>query len=386
MGKKIGIITLNGYHNYGNRLQNYAVEQVLKSFGFEVKTIINNTKEIINKKTSQEKENRNLLDKISKVKKMRNEAVLKKMKNKFQYHLHKEKIEDYKSKKTKLFKKFSANYLNETDYSISINNIPENLPNIFDFFVTGSDQVWNPYYVRKHSSINFLTFAPKEKRIAYAPSFGVSEIPPEDKENFKKWISEMNELSVREYGGKKIIKNLTGREAEVLVDPTMMLERERWLSISQKDPQKPDDDYLLTYILGELPKKKKKRIRNFAKENSLNTVELAMGKDWSDYILGPREFIDYFNSANAVFTDSFHGTIFSILFEVPFVTFRRRGSHSMISRINTLFSKFNMRGRLEDNINLTKSEVLDIEFSHTDTVLEKERKKTYKYLKDALSL
>jgi len=371
MVKKIGIITLNGYFNYGNRLQNYAVEQVLQSFEFEVVTIINNTSSIRG-------EEEGIWSKISKVKSIG-------VKNLLKYFLHKGKIDEYRSKKKNLFKNFSINYLHESDFSISVNKIPEDLTKIFDFFVTGSDQVWNPHYVRKDSSINFLTFAPKEKRISYAPSFGVSKIPPDDKEKFKKWISEMHRLSVREYEGAKIIKKLTGRDAVVLVDPTMMLTKDEWSSISKKDPNRPDD-YLLTYILGDLPKEKERHIRNFADENDLKIVDLAMGQGWSDYIAGPREYIDYISSANAVFTDSFHGTIFSILFKTPFVTFKRRGSHSMISRIDTLFSKFKLNGRLESNIKLTKNEVMDIDFSHTDSILAKERKKTYDYLEEAFNL
>jgi len=379
MSKKVGIITLNGYFNYGNRLQNYAVEQVLKSLGFEVKTIINHT-------STNRSSNKNILDKISTLESIDTKKIMKEIKNKAKYYLNKRKIDNYKTKKRELFKKFSADYLNETDYSISKNNIPDDFSDRFDYFVTGSDQVWNPYYIRRHSSINFLTFASKEKRIAFAPSFGVSKIPLEDKKNFKKWISEMNMLSVREYEGSKIIKDLTGREAEVLVDPTMVLKRKNWLSLSKEDPQIPDNDYLMTYILGELSREKKKEIRNFAKKNDLDIVDLAVKKGWSDYIVGPKEFIDYINSASAIFTDSFHGTIFSILFKTPFVTFRRRGSHSMISRINTLFSKFDMKDRLEDEIKLTKNEVMDIDFSHTDEILEKERKKTYDYLEKALDI
>jgi len=378
MARTIGIITLNGYYNYGNRLQNYATEQVLMSFSFDVKTIINNT-------SFTKVKNNNPLDYIMKIKNIKRSLFLREMKNIMRYIVNKKKVDDYKNKKTLLFKEFSSSYLNETDYYISINNIPENLNDRFDFFVTGSDQVWNPHNVRRHSSINFLTFAPKEKRIAYAPSFGVSKIPPEDVDDFKKWISDMHKLSVREYEGAEIIKKLTGRDAVVLVDPTMMLTRDKWLSISKKDSNRPDD-YLLTYILGDLPNEKERQIRNFADENDLKIVDLAMGQGWSDYIAGPREYIDYISSANAVFTDSFHGTIFSILFDVPFVTFERIGSRSMISRINTLLTKFNFENRLESNINLTTNEVMDTDFSNTDSILAKERKKTYDYLEEAFNL
>jgi len=381
MSKKIGIITLNGYSNYGNRFQNYAVEQVLQSFGFEVETILNKTSSVRSKKR-----NKSPFKTLQNLAKMEKRKLISGVKNRMNYYLHKQKIDNFKRKKTELFKNFSNKYLHETNYAISIHDIPDNLNEKYDFFVTGSDQVWNPHYVRKDSSINFLTFASKEKRIAFAPSFGVSKIPGEDKDNFQRWISEMCKLSVREEEGARIINELTGRKATVLVDPTMMLDKKKWMSISNEDSKKPKGDYLLTYILGKIPKEKEKQIRRYAKDNDYTLVDLAMGSDWSDYIVGPREFIDYINSANAVFTDSFHGTIFSILFNTPFVTFKRRGTHEMNSRIDTLLTKFDFMDRLEDNISLTKTEIMDIDFSHVDKTLAKERKKTNDYLKDALQL
>lgn len=377
MFNKLGIITLNGYYNYGNRLQNYATEQVLKSLGFEVKTILKDKSGLKNRRVS---------DYISTLKSMENKQILKVTKNRFKYYLNKYEIDAFKTEKTKLFKNFSAKYLNETDYAIDIDNIPKDLHTGYHFFVSGSDQVWNPYTDKRHSSFNFLTFAPKHKRIAYAPSFGVSKISTEKKEDLKKWISGMHKLSVREEEGAKIIKELTGRDAIVLVDPTMMIEKDDWLSISKADSKKPDGDYLLTYIIGKIPRAKERKIRKFAKENGYTIVDLAMGSDWSDYIVGPSEYIDYINSARAVFTDSFHGTIFSILFNTPFVTFKRRGTYAMNSRINTLLTKFNFMDRLEDNINLTKREVMDIDFSYVDAILAKEREKTYEYLKEAFNL
>jgi hypothetical protein len=377
MVKKIGIITLNGYFNYGNRLQNYATEQVLKSLGYKVETIINDTSPI-------NRTNMGFFNYFSKIKEMKYKEILMEIKKMNNFYLHGEKLKAYRKKKAKFLKNFSDEYINESDYHIKINDIPEELISKFDFFITGSDQVWNPYYVRKHSSINFLRFAPIEKRIAYAPSFGVTEIPSKDKKNYTNWLSEMKKLSVREDLGAKIIKELTNRRAEVLIDPTMMLKKEEWIKISKKDSKKPKNGFLLIYILGELPKKRKKQIRRFAKENNLDIVNLSMGSDWSDFIIGPSEFIDYFNSASVIFTDSFHGTIFSILFKNPFVTFSRQGSHEMISRINTLLERFKMEKRLESNINLTYEEIMKINFDHIDTILEKERKKTFNYLRAAL--
>ena len=110
--------------------------------------------------------------------------------------------------------------------------MPDDLSDQYDYFITGSDQVWNPNYLYG-SSIYFLAFAPKHKRIAFAPSFGVSEIKPEYVERYKEWLSGMHRLSVREDDGAKIIKRINRKRRPVLVDPTMLLTKEKWLSIAK---------------------------------------------------------------------------------------------------------------------------------------------------------
>ena len=224
---------------------------------------------------------------------------------------------DMKNRKEN-FMEFSKTYINETDYIVSKKHIPENLSDRYDYFITGSDQVWNPDNLHG-TSFFFLTFAEQYKRIAYAPSFGVSEIKPEFIEDYKEWISGMYKLSVREDDGAKIIKKLTGRESPVLVDPTLLLTKEKWLSIAKEASNKPKDKYLLTYFLGGIPTQYKKEIKKTAKENNLEIINLGDIKEKDTYQTGPSEFIDYINNCSVMFTDSFHGTVFSILFEKPFV-------------------------------------------------------------------
>lgn len=370
--KKVAIITLNGYFNYGNRLQNYALQESIGRLGFEVETLINNT-QFNTKQTC-------MLDKIKKIKEKNMKEVYEIFYRKIENHIYK----DLKKKRTQIFKDFSLEHINETDY-ISENHIPEDLLIKYDYFVTGSDQVWNPNY-RKGSFIEFLTFAPPEKRIAYAPSFGVSEIPEEYIENYKKWLSEMPHLSVREDAGADIIKKLTGRDVPVLVDPTMLLTKEDWLSISKTPSNKPMKNYLLTYFLGEISKDRKKLIIEIAKRNELEIVNLSQVKDKIPFLTGPSEFIDYVNSASLFCTDSFHGAVFSILLEKPFIMFKRKGkSPSMNSRIETLLTKFKLESRLVQNIK-SNEQIFEIDYSHVPPILQKERDSSINYLKNALNI
>jgi len=373
--KKIGIITLNGYVNYGNRLQNYALQEALKTYGYDVQTIW-----VVIKRNSPK--DFTLKEKIINVTKRKSKENFNNIKEKVSGILYKNNLD---IKREEIFRSFSNRYINETSYKISENNIPDDLGSKFDYFITGSDQVWNPYF-RKGDPTYFLTFAPKEKRIAYAPSFGTDEIPQKYVEKYKKWISEMYKLSVREEAGAKIIKDLTGRDAPVLIDPTLMLTKEEWLAISEVPTNKPKEEYLLTYFLGTISNERKKLIKKIAKDHGLKIVNLAQANDKVPYLSGPSEFIDYIHSAKIFLTDSFHGAVFSILLNTPFIVFNRHGNMpSMNSRIKTLLTTFQLESRFAENIDMY-DDIFDVDYTHVSSILEKERELALDYLKDALNV
>lgn len=380
--KKIGIITLNGYFNYGNRLQNYALQEVLKSLGFQVETIlVDTTNHSVN--TSPVPMWKRVFFKNRKKKDMELSEVLYKIITVLWNQIHKKEIAKSRMQRIKGLKAFSDKYIKETKFSISSQNIPENLASRYEYFVTGSDQVWNPDYIH-NSSIYFLTFAPGKKRIAYSPSFGISHIPTKYSEAYKLWLSEMAGLSVREEAGAEIIKKLTGREAMVLIDPTLLLRKENWLLICKEPVCKPKRRYLLTYFLGEQTLDRKKKIKEIARANSLIVVNLADMKDPKRYSADPGEFIGYIQSSSAIFTDSFHGCVFAILFEKPFVVFDRIGTGtSMNSRIDTLLGTFRLQTRKWEV--LRKDEIFQLDYSQTAPILENERNKAINYLKGTLS-
>lgn len=378
--KKVAIVTLIGYFNYGNRLQNYALQETIKHFGFNVETI-----RIVH---SKNKVNVEKVKSANRIKKISNTPLIElfnKIFNKLWFYINKKEILKSNNIRNEVFKKFTMDYIQETNYEISNNKIMENIPENYNYFVTGSDQVWNPSF-NFGSSIYFLTFAEKHKRISYAPSFGVSVIKSEYIEDYKEWLSGMHRLSVREDDGARIIKELTGREAPVLVDPTLLLTREKWLSISKEASNKPKTKYLLTYFLGGVPNEFKKQIKNIAKENKLEIINLGDIKEKDTYRTGPNEFVDYINSCSIMCTDSFHGTVFSILFEKPFIVYERIGSsQSMYSRIETLLDMFRLRSREIKNIK-SDGDVFNIDYSHVPYILETERKRSFAYLKEALNI
>ena len=369
--KKIGIITICDYTNYGNRLQNYASQEVLKSLGYKVETIVNTS------------DKSSIQNKLNKIKNMSGKEFFERINTKISNRLKEKKVDICCSQRINAFKNFTSKNIYETQFTISENKIPINLPEEYDYFVVGSDQVWNPTF-RHGSSLDFLTFAPKQKRIAYAPSFGISSIPDEHVENYTSWLSQMENLSVREEAGARIIKELTGRNTVVLVDPTLMLSKEKWLSVTKASDHKPKNAYLLTYFLGEVSKENQNSIRKIALDNKLETVNLADLNDRVRYSVDPGEFIDYVNSATVFLTDSFHGAAFSILLEKPFIIFDRVSKIiSMNSRIDTLLSTFNLGSRKWNNIN-KNADIFNLDYSHVAPILEFERNKALNYLKNSL--
>lgn len=347
--KKIGILTINDDINYGNRLQNYAVQQYLRKNDCIVETI-NNQKGNVGKNVIKKKVKAFIKQFIPKNKFKRENCF-----NKFNKYI-----------------KFSRNY-------IDINNIPSNLSDKYDYFFTGSDQVWNPTFGRM-TDIDFITFANKEKRNSFSASFGISEIPEEMKEYYKSKLNNMNNISVREDRGKEIIEELTGRsDVDVLVDPTMLLTSEEWDYVSKKPKQLKKDRYILNYFLGEVSEERKTEICRVAKENNCEVINL-LDKNSEFYGTGPSEFLYLEKNAFCICTDSFHSSVFAILYNRPFIVFDREDSNAkMNSRLETLINKFNLKNRRFDG--RITNENLNHNYEEAYKILEKERKKTDTFLK-----
>ena len=369
--KKVGIVTLHGYHNYGNKLQNYALQEVLNDLGFIADTLILST---------QRTPLSAIYDKTKKAfRHLPSESiamVTRKLKSRTISREHKELVDS----RTNVFKQFSKHHLSEKFVKLDKGNIAT-INKDYDYFVTGSDQVWNPVYISNMEKY-FLTFADKSKRIAYAPSFSCPKLPKSHEKKYRKWLKEMSRISVRETEGAEIIRELTGINAPVLVDPTLLLSKKQWLSIANKASNRPEQGYILTYFLGETSSDTEQYIQNLAQEKNMKIIRLGDIHDKESYITGPREFIDYINNATVLLTDSFHGVVFSILLETPFLVYERKTNiPTMYSRIETLLDKFHLRHREAKNLS---EDIFTVNYSHVYEILEVERNRSFKYLREAL--
>jgi len=350
---------------------------VLKSQGFTVETLV-----VDNLPSNSEGRARKLIEKVKTLKGKSISEVSRVVYAKVSDTIYKSEYKNSRMIRTEKFKEFTELYINETEYSISDNNIPEDIADRYDYFVVGSDQVWNPYYT-KGSPIYFLGFAPRDRRFSYAASFGISQIPHEYRELYQRGLLDMEYLSVRENDGSRIIRELTGIDVPVHVDPTLLLTKEQWLAISKQASNKPKGPYVLTYFLGGIPENHRNQIKNMAKANSLEVINLGDIREKETYRTGPGEFIDYINDCALFCTDSFHGAVFSILLRKPFIVYERT-DYAMFSRLSTLLEKFNLQSRKIEKIDNIE-DAFKIDFSHILTILEAERNKSVDYLRNCLA-
>lgn len=342
------IVTLYGNFNYGNKFQNYAIQNVLKKYFNEVYTLTSS--------------------KIWRPRK--NEAILKFFPKVF--FMKKESLE---RKKYKNFEKFSQNYIAQCVQTDS-----KKLGQDFDSVCIGSDQIWNPYYYDNF----YYSFGKFSKNVfSYAASIGINEIPENYQEDMKIGLNRLKHISVREEKGAEIVENLTGERPKVLIDPTMLLTAEEWDKIIEKPKRMPKKEYIFTYFLGEYSKERREYIKKIAEKNNLEIVSLGQIEDDKYFCSSPSEFLYLIKNSKIIFTDSFHGSVFSILYKRPFYILNREGvSFSMNSRIDTLIKKFNLENR-EIN-NYAKQIDMEYDYSEVQILLENERKKAIEFLENSL--
>lgn len=378
---KFGIITLVS-DNYGNKYQNYAVEQIFSEYG-EVETY-----GLENLYHAPEKSKNLNLSKL-RPSYIREVMIARPM---YQYDIncvdkgiirnllysrkHSTELIALRKKRSERFREFADEKLHISKTVLNRINTTEEWASGFDYFICGSDQIWNPNYATT-SELAFCSFAP-EKTICLSPSFGVSEIPEYRVDEYADWLMHIYSLSVREQAGKKLIKSLTGRDADVLLDPTMSVSVEKWEALCKKPAEKLPEHYVVCYFLGRIDKSCRKNICDFAKKMELPVVMLFDITIPEYYTLDPGEVLYTVKNADYVLTDSFHGSVFSILFHKNFYVFERNeGGASMNSRIETLLDAFHFQDRF---YTCKHQDLSEDRWNFVEEVLEKERSRTKHYL------
>lgn len=377
--KKIGLSTCY-IHNYGACLQAFALQQTLKSLKFESEIIP-------------------FVPKINQV----NESFIKrKINTLLRYGLSniiKSIIIRSNTKKNiergKYFDDFINKHLIFNDKIDPHIDLKKQIENEYDAYICGSDQIWNPLiFGGKNQPEYFLDYAPEgKKRIAYVPSIGINKLPDSYKEEMKQLLLKITHISVREYEGAKIIKELTGRDAQVLLDPTLLLCEREWIDFAGS--YKIDEPYILCYLFGDLPYINK-FVQYIKKETGYKVVTLPyhpremIGDKYKIWNAGPLDFVSLINNAALVCTDSFHATAFSINLKTPFYSLTRFNSddrESQNSRIYTILNKVNLKSRIitpDQNFPL-KKDFFNIDFLETEKILSDEREKSINFLSSSIN-
>lgn len=377
---KIGIITILNVNNYGAELQAFALHHKLKLMGYD--------NEIINY----------LYYKNSKFKRESASAPLVKsgLKNKLKDFVLKW-IDNYSALKYPSLarerkERFNSFHLKNTSLSKVYNSYSDLFKSEMDYdtYIVGSDQVWNPNNGTNLAPY-FLTFAPKSaKKISYASSFGVGSIPKNFHDHYKKWLNNIEYLGTRESDGVRLIKEITGRNASHVVDPTLLLNRKEWEQLAV--PFKHDYPYILFFVFKknsyaeklafEIQKKTGYKIIRVCKN------EMPVEKD--DKILnirnfGPSEFLGLYQNASFVITTSFHGSIFSMIFEKPFLTITPSSKNNN-SRQQSLMEMVGLEDRLLTEGNKFDFNLLDeIDYVPVRKKLNEKIKFSEEFLENALS-
>jgi len=338
--RKIALVSVWN-HNYGSLLQTFAIQNYLNANGMQ--------NEIIHYKDT------NIVRKLARFAnytylKAKLNIVYRDLKLKIYYpFLYSEII--IRSNK---FENFKKNKLNFTEKIIGRKKLIKRIKT-FDAVVLGSDQVWHP----ANLLMNYFTlsFVPDHiAKIAYAPSFGVSKIPLLQRNRTKAYLNRFNHISVREFTGQNIVKSLTNREVEIVCDPTLLIDINQW-DLLKGNNRILKEKYILCYYLGNNPSHREFAL-NLKKATNHRIVclqqldefiksDITFG-DLKPFDIDPADFLNLIAHAEYVLTDSFHATIFSILYNKLFFTFYRfkeGKSESTNTRITSILNQFNLNDR-----------------------------------------
>ena len=354
---KIGIITIHNSPSYGGSLQSYALYKYLELQGFDVEIIDLHRPYQKDYKTSsiykvytERTKYRRFVDSIKKV-----------VKN---FINRKSKIEsNYSQAAYEKFLSFNKMIKCSKPY-LGCDTLYNNPP-IYDAYVTGSDQVWNPYQPYCIEPY-FLTFVPKgKKRISYAASIGLDKLPDIFEPKVAQWLKMYDNVSVREKKTADYLKSLTGLNISTVADPTFLLESAYWKKIAVY-PQKKK--YILMFTLSHMPEVLS-YCQQLSKESGLELISLRMNQsEYSskdNYTIvtdaGPAEFLGYMANAEIVITNSFHGTVFAFLMSAKNVfTYIPEGNKRGV-RIVNLYNELGYSNHiLRGNLTKSYSELQDI--------------------------
>lgn len=382
MDKKIGVCCVFNHRNYGSMLQTLATLEKLERMGYDYE-IIHYTKKLTLDL---------LLRSVDRIPEEIKTRVRRKNKNKKMSN-YPEIIDSIKVRNS-YFDDFRRTRFTKVSQPYNTFKELQAAAEAYSAVLVGSDQLWVP---RGYSTGFFnLLFVPENvPKLAYATSFGVSEIPKNKKKAAKYFLDRMDYISVRELRASEMIKELTGREVPTVVDPTILFTGEEWKGIIKEKTVIDNEKYIFCYFLGNNPEQRLE-VEKLKRETGYKIVfiphldefiesDIKFG-DMQLYNVGPEEFVNLIRNAEYVCTDSFHGSVFSILNHKKFVTFNRfkaSDKNSRNSRIDSLLKQTGLTERRYAGSLINQIEK-DIDYDKVEDRLSGMRAQSVKYLDMAL--
>lgn len=377
---KVGIITILKVNNYGAELQAYATQKAFELLGTDA--------EIIDYLFYKNPRHKRTTLSTPTVK----HPLTKKIKEWLYPIITKWKSCKQSNAKKLRNERFERFHLENTKLSPTYESLDslKAAQHGYDILISGSDQVWNPGI---YSSLDpyFLKFGPdKARRIAYASSFGVSEIPQHAKRYYQEALSRYLSIGVRENTAVELIENLTGQKAEWVLDPTLLLTKDQWLQVAKPIADLPQEPYILIYELGNIPYIKQLAL-HLSKETDMPIVRIcqnAAPEDKEEEIIniidaGPAEFLYIFDKAHTIVTNSFHGTAFSLNFSKNFYTIIPSGKLNNSRQMSLLkLTQCEKRG-IKEGSEFPTLKLYDIE--KTQRILQQCRDKSIDFILKAMT-
>lgn len=382
---KVALAINYDYHDYGGMLQAFATQRFLTKNGIDSDVInFDKLKGDINKRKWRYFLS-NIFD-LSIVKE-KSKLIEKKLKQKSN-----EKLKSGMAERDAAFDEFCKNHFKVSRAFKSWEDMAKASRNEYDAVVVGSDQLWLPSNIM--ADYYTLNWVPQDvKKIAYATSFGIGSIPAKYSKIYSHYLKRINYLSARETSGQNIIKKLAGRDVQLVNDPALLLDADGWNEVISNRPL-IKEKYVFCYFMGNNPEQRD-FVRRLANEKGLKVVALLHLDqyissdenyvDMAPWHVSPADFVNLVKNAECVCTDSFHGTVFSIIYSRPFFTFKRfnkKASLSTNTRITSLLTRLGLMDRLV--LDMDSKQTFDIDWKKIQSGVSQFRKASSEYLLNAI--
>ena len=356
--KKIGLISCGLEPNYGACLQAFATQHVISKMGYDI--------DIIKYSFMDEREYSPFTQR--KIKSFVTCCLFYSLRKGIHF----------------AFDEFRKKHMRYSDKSIKDRDSFKEIIEEYDCFLVGSDQVWNPY-LGIDTDITLLNFYDNgPKKVSYASSFGISELPEDKKSYYKEALEKFDFISVREQTGKKIVEELINKKVDVVLDPTLLLKAEDWAEFAE--PYNIKGSYVLIYDMYHTSEvrqiaEKVAKIKN-ARIVALSRIIIPDINIKTLNNVSPGNCLWLIKNAQAVVTDSFHGTALSANFNKEFYTYCPAKGKKISGRITGFLDNIGLKKRIINDPDAFSASAID--FSDANKKLDELRSNSFDYLRSAL--